>query len=287
VIRLLRQPAGPLVSPPASEKFASVEGMVINQLTGAPLPRVHVSLSNFDDGVHRDYGAMTNPDGTFSITGMPPITYGVVITRAGFANPRACCTSVTLRAGEHMRGLKLPLVPSGAIAGRVLGPDGEPAEDINVFVSGKRGLQGSHTDEQGRFRIAGLLPGSYRLEASPQTWNEPSKHRRGTNHLSRLSSPSMAHRRPARGLPVTRAPLKCRRAAIPAASKFVWRERRWYELAAESLAFRKAPAYRFRSIVATGDLATSPKPTVPLRGGVSILASTLYELGKGSVSWIW
>jgi hypothetical protein len=122
VIRLLREPAGPVAaSTPAAQKSASVEGMVINQLTGAPLARVHVSLWNSDDGVHRDYGAMTNLDGTFSVTGMPPVTYGIGINRAGFAN-RACCTSVALRAGEHMRGLKLPLVPSAAISGRVLSP---------------------------------------------------------------------------------------------------------------------------------------------------------------------
>jgi hypothetical protein len=70
VIHLLRQPVGPLAaSAPTGQKSASVEGMAINQVTGAPLPRVHVSLWNFDDGIHRDYGAMTNPDGTFSITG--------------------------------------------------------------------------------------------------------------------------------------------------------------------------------------------------------------------------
>jgi hypothetical protein len=108
VIRLLRQPAGLVAAlTPAGQKSASVEGMVINQATGAPLARVHVSLWNFDDGIHRDYGAMTNLDGTFFITGMPPVTYGIVISRAGFANPRACCTSVTLRTGEHMRGFKL------------------------------------------------------------------------------------------------------------------------------------------------------------------------------------
>jgi protocatechuate 3,4-dioxygenase beta subunit len=176
VIRLLRQSAGPVAaSTPAGQKSASVEGMVINQVTGAPLARVHVSLWNSDDGVHRDYGAMTNLDGTFSITGMPPVTYGIGINRAGFAIPRACCTSVTLRAGEQMRGLKLTMVASGAIAGRVLSPDSEPAEDINVYVRGKSGLLGSQTDEQGCFRIAGLLPGSYRLEASPLTWTHPSK----------------------------------------------------------------------------------------------------------------
>jgi len=176
VIRLLRQSAGPVpASAPASQKSASVDGMVVNQVTGAPLPHVHVSLWNLDDGIHRDYGAITNPDGTFSITGMPAVTYGIVINRAGFANPRPGGTSVRLLAGERTQGLTLPMVPSGAIAGRVLGPDGEPAEDITVYVRGKSGQLGSQTDEQGRFRVAGLLPGSYRLEAPPLTWAQPSR----------------------------------------------------------------------------------------------------------------
>jgi protocatechuate 3,4-dioxygenase beta subunit len=176
VIRLLRQSARQVAaSTPASRKSASVEGMVVNQVTGAPLPHVHVSLWNYDDGIHRVYGAMTHPDGTFSITGMPPISYGIVINRAGFANPRPGRTSVTLLAGEQTRDLKLPMVPSGAIAGRVLGPDGEPAEGINVYVRGRSGQLGAQTDEQGRFRISGLLPGSYRLEAPPLTWARPSK----------------------------------------------------------------------------------------------------------------
>lgn len=176
MIRLLRQAAGPVGDyTPAEQKSASVEGMVINQITGAPLPRVHVSLWNYDDGIHRVYGAMTKPDGTFSITGMPPVSYGIVINRASFANPLGGRISVTLLAGEHNRGLKLLLVPSGAITGRVLGPDGEPAEDVNVYVRGKSGQQGSTTDERGLFRIVGLLPGSYRLEAPPVTWSHPSK----------------------------------------------------------------------------------------------------------------
>lgn len=176
VIRLLRQPSVPLAaSAPAGQDPASVEGVVINEVTGAPLPRVHVSLWNFDDGVHRDYGAMTNPDGTFSIRGMPAATYGILLNRAGFANPRACCTSVTLRSGEHRRDVKLPLSPSGAIAGRVLNSDGEPVEYAMVGARGGSGWQGSQTDSHGRFRISGLLPGIYRLDTSaPMSTHPPS-----------------------------------------------------------------------------------------------------------------
>ncbi|HEV3196494.1 MAG TPA: carboxypeptidase-like regulatory domain-containing protein, partial [Bryobacteraceae bacterium] len=176
VIRLLRQSTVPLTaSPSAGQNSASVEGAVINQVTGAPLPRVHISLWNFDNGVHRYYGAMTNLDGTFSIKGMPAATYGILLTRAGFANPRSCCTSVALRSGEHRRDVQLPLLPSGAISGRVLNSDGVPVEDATVGARGNQGSQGSQTDSLGRFRISGLLPGIYRLDASPPMSTHPAR----------------------------------------------------------------------------------------------------------------
>ncbi len=176
VIRLLRQPSGLVAAVvPDAQKSASIAGIVVNQITGAPLAHVHVSLWNHDDNIHRDYGAMTNPDGTFSITGMPAVLYGIIFNHAGFSDPRPGRSTVKLLAGERLRGLKLPLVPTGSIAGRVVGPDGEPAEDINVYLRGKSGGQGSKTDEEGRFRAIGLLPGSYRLDAPPLTWNGPAR----------------------------------------------------------------------------------------------------------------
>src|SRR5580700_6626922 len=82
---------------------------------------------------------------------------------------------VTAQVGAERPGLTVPPLPSGAISGRVLGPDGEPVGGIHVFVRGRSGLQSAQTDDQGRFRIAGLSPGSYRIEALPLTWTHPSK----------------------------------------------------------------------------------------------------------------
>jgi protocatechuate 3,4-dioxygenase beta subunit len=169
VIRLVRQQTTPLIaSSQFGQKAASVAGVVINEITGAPLPRAHVSLWSFDNhGIQRNYGAMTNPDGKFSIEGLLEGRYVVQAQHVGFVSPRVGGSSVILRAGDQKRDLQLPLISAGAITGRVLNSHGEPFEDAAVVATGKGGRQGSQTDAQGRFRIGGLLPGIYRLEASP------------------------------------------------------------------------------------------------------------------------
>ena len=157
VIRLARRRMGPLPpSPPADGKVASVAGVVFNEVSGAPLARVHISLRSFDDnGVLRSYGAMTTPDGKFSITGVPEGGYGIEARRVGFASPHLAGTSVKLRAGEGKYDLKLPLTPTGAIVGRVLDADGEPVDHAAMFVRSKIGTAGSQADGKGRFRIGG------------------------------------------------------------------------------------------------------------------------------------
>lgn len=178
VIRMLRQPTASLpVLPPIDQNSASLSGVVINQSTGAPLPHVHISLWTSESSENRPtlyYGAITKFDGTFSIAGMPPGPYGGTINRTGFVSPSPCCT-LTLQAAEHNGNFKLALIPAGVITGRVSGPEGKPAQDIELIASGKMGRQTSSADSQGRFRIGGLSPGRYKLEASPLHFEHPSK----------------------------------------------------------------------------------------------------------------
>ncbi len=57
-----------------------------------------------------------------------------------------------------------------ALSGRLVRPDGGPAANVEVVVSPKAGGSASRTwraktDEAGRFRVEGLEPGTYRVEA--------------------------------------------------------------------------------------------------------------------------
>jgi protocatechuate 3,4-dioxygenase beta subunit len=77
------------------------------------------------------------------------------------------------------------LLPGGRIAGRVIGPDGQPVAKVSVSIapdvrtaalSSNASYGQSETDEKGAFAFDGLKGGSYRLDAGDQPWrNQPTK----------------------------------------------------------------------------------------------------------------
>ena len=151
----------------ASGQTASVEGVVTNSLTGAPLAHVHVILRDpsQNDGVQ--YGAETRPEGNFSISGIKPGSYMVSGERVGFVMRRGVGSrlSVTLGANDKTGDLRLKLTPGGAITGHITDADGDPVGRATVIAEGIVRKQAA-TDEKGLYRIGGLAPGKYRVKAS-------------------------------------------------------------------------------------------------------------------------
>jgi uncharacterized protein (DUF2141 family) len=160
------------------DTLAVVTGSVTNSVTGEPILRGHVLLriwisgqGNLDTNP-QTYGALTNREGKFTVSRLPPGRYSVSADRVGFVMPANARTAgygmFTLAAGEKKDDLKLTLTPTGAITGRVLDASGEPVPNVNVQAEGGAGSQGATTDDQGAYRIGGLRPGKYRIHASPQ-----------------------------------------------------------------------------------------------------------------------
>ncbi|MGB7759681.1 MAG: carboxypeptidase-like regulatory domain-containing protein [Bryobacteraceae bacterium] len=179
--------------PPADPNSASVEGVVVNAVTGAPVLRAHVTLRVFGRGRQRTYGAMTTAEGKFSVTGLPGGNYYVAPERVGFFfNWRG--PALELKPGEHKDDVTLKLTPTGAISGTVVDANGEPVENCTVSAESYNGAQWqSSSDAQGRFRIGGLLPGKYRIKAEPEEQQTPPEIRTdGTEevHYSRTYYPS-------------------------------------------------------------------------------------------------
>jgi Carboxypeptidase regulatory-like domain len=156
--------------PPADEKPAGLEGEVRNSVTGMPVERAHVSLRSYNNGGFDNYGALTNAEGKFTITGIPAASYQVRLDRVGYVAPlEVTRNALTLRAGENKDNFKLKIVPVGAISGRVLDPDGQPVDALTVQAEqGGHPLRTGVTDDRGQFRIGGLSPGKYRVRAVPQ-----------------------------------------------------------------------------------------------------------------------
>jgi hypothetical protein len=152
----------PLAAQTDSGKLASIEGVVTNSVTGAPVPRAQVTLNG-------RYGATTSIEGKFSLDGIPRGSWFLVVKRVGFARSREP-TQLTLEAGESKTGIEIKLTPTGAIVGRVTDADGQAVEGATVETTGIGGTAETRsTDEQGQFRLGGLAPGRYRVRASLDT----------------------------------------------------------------------------------------------------------------------
>src|ERR1039457_2303809 len=102
--------------PKADEKPASVEGEVRNSVSGMPVERAHVSLRRYNNGAYDKYGALTNAEGKFSITGIPAGgNYQVTLDRVGYVAPlEATRTMVNLSPDEKKVSFRLKLIPVGA-----------------------------------------------------------------------------------------------------------------------------------------------------------------------------
>ncbi len=151
-------------------KPASVQGSVANSLSGAPVPRAHITLWGESGGKQVRYGSTSAADGRFSFTGVTPGKYSAYADRVGFVNsqngsPRER-VDMMLKADDNKTGVDLKLIPTGALTGRVTDSDGEPVEGLDVQAQGARGGNSGTTDENGQYRIGGLAPGKYTVRTS-------------------------------------------------------------------------------------------------------------------------
>ncbi len=152
---------------PDGDKLASVEGQVNQAMTGEPLIHAHVILRGFSGGSKKVYGGTTTAEGKFGLTGIPAGNYSLTVEKTGFVTPPGADSLVSVHLTESDRkfGLKLKLLPTGAITGRVLDQAGDPIEGAQVTVEGATPQSGT-TDERGYFRLGGLAPGKYRVRSS-------------------------------------------------------------------------------------------------------------------------
>ena len=125
-------------------------------------------------------------EGRFTISDLPAAEYMLSALRPGFLEmvygakgPGAGRpgTPIRLAPGQKVENLNLQLPRGGVIAGVVLDEYGDPAFSIPVralrlgYGSGERTVTTgatATTDDQGAYRLAGLLPGEYLVTAIPR-----------------------------------------------------------------------------------------------------------------------
>jgi hypothetical protein len=162
-----------------------VEGTVVNGATGEPLKKAHVTLRRADNTQLNPapYGVTTDASGHFVLDDVDPGKYRLAADRNGFVNSSygekrnrsGSGALLTLSAGQKMKDVIFHMTPQGVIVGRVIDEDGEPVARANIqclrsmYRNGEKGLfptGSSGTNDKGEYRVFGLSPGKYIVQAT-------------------------------------------------------------------------------------------------------------------------
>lgn len=184
-----------LVQEPAAPGTALLYGRVLEDGTGTAVPEAEVTVMPLRSGpilspaFESPISYHTDREGRFQVRGLQPGRYRVAVQRMGYALPlppgAGSATTVDLSAGEE-RSISLSLQRGAALVGQVLNDAGDPLVNVRVmamrqapsgqrYASGASGArvglipigQGAQTNDLGAFRLFGLPPGDYYVQAAP------------------------------------------------------------------------------------------------------------------------
>lgn len=150
-------------------------GTIVGTVTdadGVPVAGASVFANRHSPGGFDFGSALTRPDGTYTISGLLPGDYVVGVSHGDFTQTyfdgvatEAEATLVAVAGGPPTTA-DMTMLPLGALIGSITGTvvdaDGEPLADVVV----RAGVYVDQTDLDGRFVLAQLPDGSYRVSAS-------------------------------------------------------------------------------------------------------------------------
>jgi hypothetical protein len=140
------------------------DGLVVNSLTGEPIPRARISLT----AGAASYSASADSSGQWAFSNVACGTAPLTVTRPGFLQKAG--RALKLVSGSPMHGLKIELTPQSVFYGRVLDDQGDPVPGAQIAVMASRIVEGhvtfqrageGTTNDLGDYRVAGLPRGKY------------------------------------------------------------------------------------------------------------------------------
>ena len=179
-------PGLPSATPPrdgsstaAQSGTAIVRGRVLSQ-DGTPLRRAQVAIASAETQVRRT--TTTDGTGRYEFVELPAGRFSVNASKAGYValqfgqrRPYEAGTPITVAKGETIERVDFALPRGSVIAGRLTDEYGEPIAQAQVqaqrFMYGSDGqrrlttTQIMQSDDRGEFRLYGLMPGEYVVNA--------------------------------------------------------------------------------------------------------------------------
>ena len=169
--------------PPGQSKpkgTSALRGRVLAADSNQPLRKATVIA--FSDTVRLTWATLTDADGRYELKGLPAGQYAVSATKVNYTwvargsdKALGIGAPVTVVDGQAIDGLDLKLQRAGVITGRILDEFNEPVSGVQVAVLRLQSVQGKRrlvfgrsttTNDIGEFRLFGLPPGEWYLEAS-------------------------------------------------------------------------------------------------------------------------
>jgi carboxypeptidase family protein len=159
---------------------ARLRGRVISLDNGGPVRRAQIRITSQDIG---SKSAMTDADGRYEFRDLPAGRFTLSATKAGYVTvqygqtrPFESGKPIDLSEGQLMDKADFSLPRGSAISGRLVDEFGDPIADAlvsamrSVWSGGRRRLQPTGrtamTNDLGQFRIYGLSPGDYYVNAT-------------------------------------------------------------------------------------------------------------------------
>jgi len=196
VLILLIQNSAPAPAKPSGKVPApcTVSGRVVTAAEGAPLKSSRVALMlEHESREPQVYAAVSDSDGGFTIKDVPAGRYHFIATHTGYvdqeyqSNGGETGAILALQAGQDVNDVIFRLTLAAVITGRVSDEDGEPmglvkivalsrpseeeTEDRDNFSARQPELRPAtmaQTDDRGQYRLFGLKPGEYYIQAADE-----------------------------------------------------------------------------------------------------------------------
>lgn len=178
-----RDPRAPVVT-----GTAAIRGRIFAADTGRPLRRARIQVTA-PELAGDERMTSTNAEGRYEIKDLPAGRYTVSVTRSGYLRlsygqrrPYEQGKPLQIVNGQVVENVDFTLPHMSLITGRVLDEANEPISGVRVmamrsaFFEGQRKLVPALapfavTDDAGQYRLLGLTPGTYYVEAETrETW---------------------------------------------------------------------------------------------------------------------